>query len=112
MLFWFLLFCILLFCYLFIFWQFKNLVSLLFPLFVLLIYLYLGSPNFNSGLDLEKQSLADLIYQTEQVLKTSPDDIKGWSILANVYNSLGQTANRDRALANIKRIQQQTQEQQ
>ena len=113
MTFWILAILLLLVCYLFIF---RNLTKkyLLFsvPLFSILafsFYLSLGSPNLDTTLPLEDHSLEDLLHRTEQILQQNPDDARGWLLLARIYNSLGRTADRDRALEELERLKQREQ---
>lgn len=62
------------------------------------IYAYTGSPEFPSqplsarSVDtIQDRSAADLIAQAEAHLASSPDDGRGWNILAPIYMRLGRT---------------------
>lgn len=86
------------------------------PVVTMAIYLSVGQPllkpitmaEYKAAQAKKQPTLGDLIARVEAHLKKTPDDIKGWQVLARVYTSLGQTENAERAKANIKRIRAKT----
>ena len=88
------------------------------PLFVFPLYYSIGAPFFDPSLALERQadnrqgaadfelqSLEELLLETEEILRRRPNDSKGWNLLARIYDSLGRFDDRDRARAQLARIE-------
>lgn len=89
--------------------SFFSFILLFSPFFIFSIYLHLGSPNFDTSVPLDSQSLEELLVRTERILVDNPDDIRGWWLLVRAYDSLGRIIDRDRALAQVERLRQREQ---
>ncbi|MDD9910854.1 MAG: c-type cytochrome biogenesis protein CcmI [Ahrensia sp.] len=80
------------------------------PGFTLAIYAVQGSPGFEARMadaakvPLEQQSIESLVARAEAELAKNPDDIQGWSVLADVYRRTGQEEKLVRAWRNIIRL--------
>ena len=84
-------------------------LALFLPLFSLSIYQSIGSPGsaVKSNLAVSEQeapSLEELVKAAESRLKSNPDDIRGWRVIAPVYLRLGRFADAINAYENVLRI--------
>lgn len=82
----------------------------LLPLLCLGVYLYTGSPPQLStpqisAVDLSEQSLDQLLETAEQRLKASPDDVRGWRVVAPVYVRANRLDDAIVAYQNVLRIE-------
>ena len=50
---------------------------------------------------LEERSLEQMVVMAERRLEEVPDDVRGWTVLANVYGRLGRFEDRERALRRL-----------
>lgn len=87
------------------------LALVLLPAFSLSMYWVAGSPLLatapepvNVARTLENRSVEDLVAIAERQLQDHPNDIRGWSLLADVYGRMNQPAKRAHALRQILRI--------
>jgi cytochrome c-type biogenesis protein CcmH len=81
------------------------------PFAALALYLVLGSPELPGeplaarlNAPTQQQDVATLVARVEDHLKQSPDDGKGWEIVAPVYMRLGRPEDAAQAYANVIRI--------
>jgi cytochrome c-type biogenesis protein CcmH len=82
------------------------------PAIALPLYIQNGSPDrsdqplsASASVPLEDRSVAEMVRIAERHLRDSPDDLRGWQVLADVYAGDGRLNDRIRALNNIVRIQ-------
>ena len=82
------------------------------PVFSVLLYINLGSPHIadvplsaQKNLNADDQNIGQLVARAEDHLKSNPDDVRGWEVLARVYGSLGRHDDRAHALGQLIRLQ-------
>ncbi|CAN5200956.1 c-type cytochrome biogenesis protein CcmI [soil metagenome] len=81
------------------------------PILALGLYLLLGSPQLPGeplaarlSAPTQQQDIALLVARVEAHLKQSPDDGKGWEVIAPIYLRLGRSEDAARAFANVIRL--------
>ncbi len=85
------------------------------PAFALGVYFSLGEPERpDVPLALQQAKTGDaatmqtMVARVEQHLKTNPDDVQGWTILARVFGTSGEYAKRRQAIIELVRLQGRT----
>lgn len=95
--------------------QTANLLIVLVPLATVLLYLYLGSPallqktsapgHAEMAGNEKLPSIDTMVDQLARRLENDPDDIEGWSLLAQSYMSINDYAGASKALKQLNRLQ-------
>ncbi|MDO8788247.1 MAG: c-type cytochrome biogenesis protein CcmI [Sulfuritalea sp.] len=80
-------------------------LGLLLPLGAALLYFWLGAPDAMKPLPAEHQvasaAFEDMVDKLAVRLKTSPNDIQGWIMLARSYKSMGRFDDADKAFDHV-----------
>ncbi len=87
----------------------KSLVAIFVPLASIGLYIAMGSPEVSSKplaarLAQPTQDLAILVRKTEEHLAKSPDDGRGWEVIAPVHLKSGRVADAEKAYRNAIRL--------